>query len=577
MNRELSIRESHGPHMFPSAEVDVPDSPFEGGKGAVSVPVPQVLPIKGHPPVKPSQGFTLGCQPPLPMGNLIEVSHDLFRSSRHMKAAALGGSVGADLRAATRSSQEVAAQERCSHIKTRIFTKGLLLLGVLISATLILSAQEKVSTSSATASSPAKDSAVRPEKGAGEETKKKELYGNVSDELEPFGRFVQEPYHRYFVPSDADITFWGPGREKPEPDVPTVKIGLLAPLDRSHETYMGISIKRGSEMAIEEANANGGYKSKPFEMVVRNDSGLWGASANEIVSFTYDDKVWAVIGTVDGANTHIAIRVALRTDLPMMNVADLDPTLMETRIPWVFRVVPDDRQMAYTIIYYVYKQLGLEKVAILRANNRYGRFGVAQFRKGSVRMGKPAPIEINYEINYEKINVDFDMQIERLKKAKPDGVVLWADPEPAGVLVRRMREEGLNIPVVACERVVRPEFIRAAGAAAEGVVATYPYDPNSENPRLADFKKRFQDRYGEAPDVYAIHAYDGAQITIEAIRKAGLNRYKIRDALEATRHWQGISGEINMDDVYTNRRPVTVATVKNGKFVFGIPKLDRVF
>ena len=455
----------------------------------------------------------------------------------------------------------------------------MMLAGALLSAAWLLSAEDKASnpSSSAPSSSATKDSVAPPETNATGEAKKRELYGNVSEELEPFGRFVQEPYHRYFVPSDAAITFWGPGREKPDPDVPTVKIGLLAPLERSHETYMGISIKRGTEMAIEQANANGGYRGKPFEMVARNDSGLWGASANEIVTFTYDDKVWALIGTVDGANTHIAIRVALRTDLPMMNIADLDPTLMETRIPWVFRVVPDDRQMAYTIIYYVYKQLGLEKVAILRANNRYGRFGVAQFRKGSVRMGKPAPIEINYEVNYEKVNVDFTAQMDRLLKAKPDGVILWADSEPAGHLVKKMREVGLNIPIVACERVVRPEFLKIAGPAAEGVIATYPYNPDADNPRLVEFRKKFQERYGEPPDVYAVHAYDGTQVVIEAIRKAGLNRYRIRDELEATRHWQGISGEINMDDVYTNRRPVTVATVKDGKFVFGTPKLDRVF
>jgi branched-chain amino acid transport system substrate-binding protein len=140
-----------------------------------------------------------------------------------------------------------------------------------------------------------------------------------------------------------------------------------------------------------------------------------------------------------------------------------------------------------------------------------------------------------------------------------------------------MREVGLNIPIVACERVVRPEFLKIAGPAAEGVVATYPYNPDSDNPRLVEFKKKFQEHYHEAPDAYAVHAYDGTQVVIEAIEKVGLNRYKIRDELEATRHWQGITGEINMDDVYTNRRPVTVATVKDGTFVFGIPKLDRVF
>jgi ABC-type branched-subunit amino acid transport system substrate-binding protein len=287
--------------------------------------------------------------------------------------------------------------------------------------------------------------------------------------------------------------------------------------------------------------------------------------------------VWAVIGTVDGANSHIAIRVALRTDLPIMNVADLDPTLMETRIPWVFRVVPDDRQMAYTIAYYVYKQLGLQKVAILRANNRYGRFGVTQFRKSSIRLGKPAPIEVNYELNYDKVNLDFLDQMERLQKAQPDAIILWADPQPAGLLVKKLREVGMNIPVVACERIINPTFLEAAGKAAEGVIATSPFNPDADNPRFVAFKKRYQEKYGDPPNVYAAHSYDGTQMVIEAIRRTGLNRYRIRDVLSEMRHWDGVTGEIIMDDVYTNRRPVCVATVKGGKFVYGITKIEHLF
>ena len=404
------------------------------------------------------------------------------------------------------------------------------------------------------------------------------LYGNTPEELKPFGKFVQEPYKKYFVVGDSPTMFWGPGREKPlVEDVSTVKIGVIAPIERSYETYIGRSVVRGMQIALDDANAAGGYKGKPFEAVIKNDTGLWGATANEIVSLTYEDKAWAVIGTVDGANTHIAIRVALRTDIPMVNVADLDPTLVETKIPWVIRVIPDDRQMTYTIAYYVYKQLGLEKVAILRANNRYGRFGVAQFRKGSIKLGKPAPIEINYEPNYDKVNPDFVDQIERLKKVSPDAVVLWADAGAAGVLVKKIREAGMKFPILACERIVNPEFLQAAGAAAEGVIATYPFDPDSKNPKYLEFVKRYRERFGTDPDAYAVHSYDGTMMAVEAIRKTGLNRYLIRDELASMRHWDGISGEITLDEALSNRRPVAIATVKNGKFVFGTPHLDNVF
>ena len=399
-------------------------------------------------------------------------------------------------------------------------------------------------------------------------------YGNTPEDLRPFSRFVREPYKQFFV---EPLTFTGPGREKPEPEVESVKIGVLAPIERSHEAYIGQPMLRGTQMAIEEANAEGGYKGKPFELVVHNDTGLWGASANEIVAFSYEDSVWAVIGTVDGANTHIGIRVALKTELPMMNVADTDPTLVETKIPWIFRNIADDRQMAYAIAYHVYKERGFRRVAILRADNRYGRFGVSEFRAGSVRLRRPPPIEINYEISYENLNPDFTIQLERLQKVKPDAVVLWADAEAAGSLLKRMSEAGLDMPVFACDRVVHPRFLEIAGDAAEGLVAAYPYNPDADIPELKRFKKEYRERYDAEPTVYATHAYDGTWMVVKAIRQAGLNRYRIRDALAAIKHYEGITGDIIMDDVYADRGPVTLATVRQGRFIFNEPQVKVQF
>jgi len=436
------------------------------------------------------------------------------------------------------------------------------LFGVILIYTFALSFSEEVEQSDA----PKKDEELKP-------------YGNTPEDLRPYRRFVQKPYKQFFVsPPDNPIEFFGPGREKPEPDVETVKIGLIAPLDRTHEDYMGQPMLWGTQMAIDEANAAGGYKEKPFELIVRNDNGLWGASANEIVAFSYEDKVWAIIGSVDGANTHIAIRVALKTEVPMMNVSDMDPTLVETKIPWVFRNTADDRQMIYTIAYYVYKQLGYRKVAILRTDNRYGRFGVGEFKSSSIRLGKPSPIEINYEIHFKKVNPDFIIQMKRLERVKPEAVLLWADAEAAGHIVKAMRERGLNMPIFACDRVVNPIFLEIAGETAEGVVATYPYNPNDDsNEKLVAFKENYTERFGIEPDAYAAHAYDGANMIIEAIRKAGLNRYLIRDELAKMKRYQGVTGEIIMDDAYSDRGPCAIATVRNGKFVFGEPKVARLF
>lgn len=400
------------------------------------------------------------------------------------------------------------------------------------------------------------------------------VYGNQTDTFRPFSGGVNQPYRRFFI---KKLEYPGPGRDKPEPDVDTVRIGVLAPLERTHEDYLGGNILLGVRLAVEQANREGGYKGKPFALVVRNDSGLWGASANEIATFSYDDSVWTVIGSVDGANTHIAIRVALKTEIPIMNVGDTDPTLVETNIPWVFRVIADDRQMCYTIAHHVYQDLNFRRVAILRANNRYGRFGVGEFRYTSVRFSRPAPIEVNYDMRWAELDTTFQMQIERLRRIAPDAIVLWGDAQPSGYLVREIRASGLDVPIFACDRIIHPAFARIAGPAADGVVAVSPYDPSRDDPVLTSFQRGYRERFGDEPDVYAAHAYDGANMVIEAIRKGGLNRYRIRDELAAMERYHGVTGEIIMDGVYSDRGPVAVATFMNGRWVFGVPRVSQLF
>ncbi len=399
-------------------------------------------------------------------------------------------------------------------------------------------------------------------------------YGNTPHELEPYSGGVSTPYRRFFR---EPLEYLGPGREKPEPDVDTVWIGVLAPLERTHERYIGQSIAKACRLAVDEANLNGGFRGKPFGLVVRNDNGLWGASANEIATFSYDDNVWAIIGSVDGANTHIAIRVALKTEVPMMNVGDTDPTLVETKIPWVFRNIADDRQMCYTLAYHLFHDRGFQRVAILRANNRYGRFGVAEFRHAAVRFGTPVPIEINYDMRWADLDSTFALQIDRVKRINPEAIVLWGDAEPAGHLVRRLREEGCRAPIYASDRIIHPDFARIAGTAAEGVVATSTYDPTDNNPALRAFQRDYAQRFGEEPDAYSAHAFDGTNMVIDAIRQAGLNRYRIRDALAAMRTYDGVTGRIEMDEAYSDRSPVTIATFRSGRWHYGIPTLTRRF
>ena len=396
-------------------------------------------------------------------------------------------------------------------------------------------------------------------------------YAKTPRRYTPFGRFV-EPYKKFFL---EEVGYYGPGRETPEPQgLKSVKIGFIGPIEQtvsvatggaSHGEVLGRAMLRGSRLAVEEANARGGYRGKtPYELVVTNDNGLWGSSGNEIVKFAYIDKVWGILGTIDGGNSHIAIRVALKAELPIINTADTDPTFVETNIPWAFRCIGDDRQMAYLIADYLFEKKKYTRVAAIRASNRYGRVNFDEVRDNCTRAGRALLAEMQYQVG----DTDFGVQLRRIRSLEPEVVVTWGDAKETALILKQMRAMGMKQLLVASDRAVCDEFLKIAGPAAEGAMAGYPWDPTRRDPKLEKFRRTFRKRFDGDAETYAAHAYDGMNILIGAIEKAGLNRAKIRDAMAALKLYDGVTGPIPFDAVHQDVGDVTLARVENGKWSF---------
>src|SRR5579885_2490037 len=174
-----------------------------------------------------------------------------------------------------------------------------------------------------------------------------EPYADEPEDMRPFSRFTK-PYHEHYTKL---VEYNGAAQDVPAPnlaDLSEVRIGFLGPIREHIDEVLGNAMLHGASLAIDEANARGGYCGKPFRLMVHNDAAVWGASSNEIVKMCYDEQVWAMLGSISGDSTHIALRVALRSEVPIVNSAATDPTIPETVIPWYFTVIQDDRVQGYT-------------------------------------------------------------------------------------------------------------------------------------------------------------------------------------------------------------------------------------
>jgi len=399
---------------------------------------------------------------------------------------------------------------------------------------------------------------------------KKVNYGKAPDEIFPYDKFVKPYKYHFLIP----LQFNGAGRELKAPsDLKEVRIGFLGPLSGSIMVPQGKQMLQGATLAMEEANKNGGYKGLPYKLMIHNDVGAWGAAANEVVKMD-DEKVWAFVGSIDDIVSHVALRAALKLEIFMVCTGDPDPTFTETNIPWTLRVISDDRQGIYSLINQIYVKDGHSRVAIIRTGARYGRVAFKIFSENATRVGHPIIIEERFADG----ETTFKTQLERIMVTNPDAILVWGNAKESALILQQARAIGLKQPVYGSDRMVSPEFLKIAGNLADGIVTTCQYNPDSDNPKYKAFVVSYHKKFGQDPDVFAAHAYDGMNLLIAAINKVGLNRVLIRDILTERKTFQGfpgVTGNIVLDGSWNEIRDIFIAKVNKGKFEFTpAPPLD---
>jgi branched-chain amino acid transport system substrate-binding protein len=399
------------------------------------------------------------------------------------------------------------------------------------------------------------------------DSKPEERYANMPVEAVPYRRFTK-PYYDWFVQKDT-LEYSGAADQRPDGNLSKLKevaIGFFSPVENNPEMIFGIPALHGAELAIEQANARGGYHGKPYALKLHNESALWGASSTELTKMLFDENCWGMVGCIDGQNCHILLRTTLKLEMPMVDIGTTDRTVTETRIQWLLHNFPDDRQQGYTLADYVFKDLHLKRIGVIRTQTRYARIGVGEFNDEARRMAH----QIILEVKFERGDKNYSNQLRMLRDAKVQGVVIWAEAADAGLIVKQMREMGMKQPVFGSSRVAYPQFLQIAGPAAEGAVLTSALDPTRQDPKWQAFRDAYLQKFHEEPCDYAAYAYDGINILISAMEKAGLNRGRIMDALRGyeMKTYQGVTGAADFDYTLNNISPVYLTRVKDGKFEY---------
>jgi len=335
------------------------------------------------------------------------------------------------------------------------------------------------------------------------------------------------------------------------PDEP-VKIGLLIPDNKS------IAARYGAEMAIRKANEKGGFNDRPFQLVVRSMEGPWGTGSKEAVSLIFDEEVWAIMGSHDGRNAHLVEQVATKARIVFLSAWTSDPTLSQAFIPWYFSCVPNDLQQADALIEEIYNKRKFYKVASVSDNSYDSKLAIKSFVKKTKTAGKTDPLQFFYDNSSQY----FDDLLDQISKSNVNCIILFGQPSALLKLIQQMRQRKMNQPVFGTLSVLDEKELSDQELKIFENVVLISSEHWFKSSGLV-FQEEFRKLYGSRPGSVAAYAYDGMNLVIEAIRRAGLDHDNIQKSM-AKLHYDGVTGVIQFDDKGNRLGAAGLIEIKNG-------------
>lgn len=311
-----------------------------------------------------------------------------------------------------------------------------------------------------------------------------------------------------------------------------IRIGLVEPLTGS-VAYNGGSVVEGAKLAIAEVNAAGGVLGKQVKLVIEDGQCQPAASVNAVEKLVQKDRVALLVGAFCSSATQAIMPVAQKYKVPLITAVSSKADLTEQGNPYFFRAAETDALMARAFAKILAKDLKLSNVAYVGVNDDWGRGGVDEFSRDLSELGvKKALVEY-----FDHGSTDFFTLLAKLRAAKPDGIFVAAETQDGSILVKQLREMGLDTKVFGVGSWATADFIKLTGAAAEGIYAAVPYASSMEAPRNLAFVKKYQDAYKVKPGKYGAAGYNALHIAAAAITRAGnVDPEAIRAALHKTRY-----------------------------------------
>jgi len=336
----------------------------------------------------------------------------------------------------------------------------------------------------------------------------------------------------------------------------TIKIaGIFALTGRA--AHIGTAQRDAVLLAIDEVNAQGGINGSKLEMVMGDTESNPTKAVMALKKVLESKDVVAIIGPTT-TGTAMAMRGFIEKEqIPtfMHSGGDVilkaplkkgDPSSMPK---WTFKSPYKAADAMGKICEYMSKN-GIKKIGFLYSNEGFGKDGLRNVKVQAPKYG----VAIGATEAFQPKDVDMTAQLTRINAQGVDGVIAWTVGPAMGIVAKNIKQLGIKAPLFECHGAGDPIFWKVAGEAGEGVmmpstkivVGDQLADNDIQKKKTLDYVKAYKEKFNREPGTMVAYGADAAYIVVDAIKKVGPDRAKIREAIENTKGYVGLSGIYNM-------------------------------
>jgi branched-chain amino acid transport system substrate-binding protein len=340
-----------------------------------------------------------------------------------------------------------------------------------------------------------------------------------------------------------------------------IRIGEFGSLTGAQATF-GVSTHEGIQLAVEEINAAGGVNGKTLKVITVDDGGKPDEAALVVNKLISRDKVHVILGEVASSLSLAAAPRCQENKVPMISPSSTNPKVTQVG-DYIFRVCFIDPFQGQVMADFALGKLKAKTAAILRDQKSDYSMGLADFfikrfqEKGGI---------IVSDQSYVAGDNDFKSQLTTLRAKSPDVIFVPGYYTEVGLVAKQARELGVKVPLLGGDGWDSEKLYEIGQKALDGCYFSNHYSPESTDPKVREFVRKYQAKFKHTPDALATLGYDAAGVLVAALKRSkSLNGSDLKDAITQTRAYAGVTGSISLDADRNAVKPAVVLKISGGK------------